>query len=178
MNNKICGYCKLLKDIKEFAINKQHPEGVSRYCRNCLSQKRKIYIKTNYIQFYKKRQEYKKTLSFKTRESNKRNNRKIQNPSLFIWKNLQKKCKKNKIDFNLDVDDIIIPKICPVLKIPILLIGNPTKCPNLAVIDRIDNNQGYVKNNICVISNKANWLKKHGSLEDFKQILNYMENNK
>lgn len=43
-------------------------------------------------------------------------------------------------------------------------------------LDRIDNSLGYVKVNIKVISSKANRLKNNGTIEEFKQIIEYMNN--
>ena len=69
-------------------------------------------------------------------------------------------------DFNLTLDDIIIPQTCPVL-------GTPMVSPSL---DRHNNDLGYVKGNVFVISKRANMLKSNGSAEDFKKIIAYLEN--
>jgi|TARA_R110000868_G_scaffold174071_2_gene410524 hypothetical protein len=70
------------------------------------------------------------------------------------------RAKKKGIEFNLDVSDIVIPKLCPVLKIPLLAgssSGGPRGCsPSL---DRVDNTKGYIKGNVQVMSHKANTMK-------------------
>ena len=84
------------------------------------------------------------------------------------------RAKRLKIDFNIDESDIVIPTKCPVLGIPI----NPTygtssktgPKPDSFSIDRIDNNKGYIKGNICIISNKANIMKSSASPEELLQF--------
>ena len=66
--------------------------------------------------------------------------------------------KRRNIEINIKYDDIVIPKKCPLLGIPIIH-GVGAKHDNSPSVDRIDNNKGYVKGNIWVISEKANRMK-------------------
>lgn len=34
--------------------------------------------------------------------------------------------------------------------------------------------RGYVRDNVCVISHRANMIKRDGSIEEFEQIINYI----
>lgn len=75
--------------------------------------------------------------------------------------------------------DIIISKLCPILGIPLIskegkgrLLGKEN--PNSPELDRIDNSEGYVARNICVISSKANVQKRDGNLNEFMAILGYL----
>jgi hypothetical protein len=45
-------------------------------------------------------------------------------------------------------------------------------------IDRIDNSKGYIKDNIQIISNRANRLKGDFTIEELKLIVEFLENNK
>jgi hypothetical protein len=65
-------------------------------------------------------------------------------------------------EFNLELQDIVIPERCPVL-------GIPMTRPSL---DRIDNNKGYVKGNVRVISYRANVLKNDATVEELTLVLN------
>lgn len=47
--------------------------------------------------------------------------------------------------------------------------------PNSPSLDRFDNSKGYTKDNIRVISWRANSLKSDGTQEEFEQILTYLK---
>ena len=82
------------------------------------------------------------------------------NRALLLLGQARYRAKKKNIKFDLELSDIIIPKLCPVLKIPLTAgssSGGPRGCsPSL---DRIDNAKGYIKGNVQVISHKANTMK-------------------
>jgi hypothetical protein len=85
------------------------------------------------------------------------------------------------VDFNIELSDIVIPQYCPVLGIelkPVIGKGPQgyTAKGNSPTIDRFDNNQGYVKGNITIISYRANALKGNATLEEMQAITNYMAN--
>jgi hypothetical protein len=79
------------------------------------------------------------------------------------------------VPFNLVIDDIIIPKTCPILGIP-LKSGKKNHLPSSPSLDRIVPNLGYVRGNICVISYKANQMKSDLTKEIILKILEYIEN--
>lgn len=85
---------------------------------------------------------------------------------------------KNNLDFNIEIEDILIPKICPLLEIPIVIGNSISERDSSPSLDRIDNTKGYVKGNIRVISNLANSIKRDLSrdqLQTFiKNIIDYM----
>ena len=72
-----------------------------------------------------------------------------------------------------------VPKYCPILGIP-LIVGTYKKnkgggTDNSPSLDRINNNKGYIKENIQIISRKANQMKNNGSFEDIKKLYNFMK---
>ena len=77
-------------------------------------------------------------------------------------------------EFNLSVDDIQIPEICPVLGIPVFVVDG-VMGDNSPSLDRLDPSKGYVKGNVNVISWRANNLKKDASTDELKLIIAYME---
>lgn len=78
------------------------------------------------------------------------------------------------IPFNLTLEDLVIPKFCPVLGIPITP-GEPASRPGLPTVDRIRPHLGYVKGNVKIISHRANKLKNDASLEEARMIVAYLE---
>ncbi|AXH71972.1 MAG: putative restriction endonuclease [Podoviridae sp. ctbj_2] len=85
------------------------------------------------------------------------------NPERMLWRAAKDRAKKRGVVFQLDVEDIVIPEKCPILDIPIVIRagingerGGKMDSPSL---DRIDNDKGYVKGNVQVISHQANSMK-------------------
>lgn len=84
-------------------------------------------------------------------------------PDRFLLSRAKSRAKKKGLEFNIDITDIDVPIICPILGIPIIkeykkgTKGGPS--PNSPSLDRIDNSKGYVKGNVRVISHKANTMK-------------------
>lgn len=77
--------------------------------------------------------------------------------------------------FDIEVEDIVIPEVCPVLGLP-LKINNHSygkgHGPNnySPSLDRIDNTKGYVKGNVQVISQLANKMKSDATIEQLQSF--------
>jgi hypothetical protein len=86
---------------------------------------------------------------------------------------------KKGLEFNITVDDIIIPKRCPVLGITLKGgVGGGTvsvaKLESSPTLDRVDNSKGYTPDNICVISLRANNLKRDATLYELECLAYHM----
>lgn len=90
---------------------------------------------------------------------------KTTHPQRRILRAIRRKAKDVGLDFNLELSDINIPDLCPLLEIP-LKIGNGVKTDNSPSVDRINPKRGYVKGNVWIISDKANRMKNDGSPEE------------
>lgn len=97
-----------------------------------------------------------------------------ENQTRHIVYNARKRAKDSGIEFNLTKDDITIPELCPILKIP-LFMGKGKRCENSPSIDRIDNSKGYTKGNVRIISARANAFKNNLTIEEVERILLYMK---
>ena len=98
-----------------------------------------------------------------------------QNERYQLWCQAKKRAKRKNLEFNLKPTDIPeIPKVCPILKIPII-IGNDKLTDNSPTLERIDNNKGYIKNNILIISYKANRIKNNATLKELKMVVKFYE---
>lgn len=86
---------------------------------------------------------------------------------------MRRKCRKYGIEFDLTIDDVVIPSHCPVLGIELKWCEKITD--NTPSIDRFDPDGGYVKGNINVISFKANRFKNNATIDDLKAIVAWME---
>jgi hypothetical protein len=81
-----------------------------------------------------------------------------------LWRAARCRARKRGIEFDLLLEDIVIPTVCPVL-------GTPLTSPSL---DRFDPRRGYTADNVRVISMRANTIKNDASAEELEQILAYM----
>ena len=87
-----------------------------------------------------------------------------------IWHRAKSRAKKKGLDFDLEISDINIPDVCPVFKTPF----DKNNKDYTYSIDRIDPRKGYIKNNIMIISNKANRIKSDASVKEIEQVLSYV----
>jgi hypothetical protein len=158
-----CTTCGVEKPLTEFYNDKRKVGGKRRYCKECCRE----YQRSD--RFKAVRHKHWQTPEFKI--SSKR--RRVCNKERIILKTAKKRAKKENWDFNLEITDVVIPDICPVFGIP-LCRDNPRLLDNSPTLDRIDSNKGYVKGNVCVISNRANRVKGNSTIEDFLKIINYM----
>lgn len=93
---------------------------------------------------------------------NKCNSERVKSSALEYKMVARAKCraKDKNIEFNIQVSDITIPDMCPILGIPLIEhTGKPGGKINSPALDRIDCKKGYIKGNIRVISHLANMMK-------------------
>ena len=94
------------------------------------------------------------------------------------WKMHQRakqRCAKSGLEFDIKVDDIVIPDECPILGIKINMnSGKSGAYINSPSLDRIDNNKGYTKDNIQVISQLANAMKGAASIDQLQKFAGWV----
>jgi len=97
--------------------------------------------------------------SIKSQKSDKPTSTKITSPEQYIWNKTKKDAEKLGYDFNLSVEDIILPETCAYLSTNLIFDPKQSDNLNFFVIDRIDTNKGYIKSNIQFISKMASIMK-------------------
>ena len=88
---------------------------------------------------------------------------------LAILRAAKSRAKAKNIEFDLDVSDITLPEMCPLLNIK--LASNNKISDNSYSLDRIDSSKGYIKGNVWIISNRANAIKNNASLEELELLV-------
>jgi hypothetical protein len=78
------------------------------------------------------------------------------------------RARKKDMEFNLELEDIVIPDVCPVLGVKIVV--KKGRSPYAPSVDRIDSSKGYVKGNICVMSWRANSLKRDATTDELRRL--------
>ena len=94
---------------------------------------------------------------------------------LLMWHRAKASAKRKGIPFTIEVGDIIIPKKCPVLGIPLKF--RPENRDFSPSLDRRDSLLGYVPGNIFVISNRANRIKSDATVVELTRLLRYTKRN-
>jgi hypothetical protein len=159
---KKCRNCKLSKTLEHYQtwVHPKNSKSYTRHtCRECINlqnQKRKTPADLRrHAQLEKKRRE---------------------DPAYRMFHGAKQRAKNKNLPFDIDQDYIknIIPTHCPVLGIP-LLNGSGTFHDNSLSLDKIIPCKGYVKGNVCVISDRANRLKRDATLDELKKLVYYLE---
>tara|TARA_R110000868_G_scaffold70150_3_gene206441 strand:+ start:492 stop:1052 length:561 start_codon:yes stop_codon:yes gene_type:complete len=81
----------------------------------------------------------------------------------YLLSNCKRSAKKANRDFAIKEQDIVIPTHCPLLGIKITVHGDRDNRPS---VDRINNSKGYTKDNIQIVSWRANRLKQAFSAQE------------
>ena len=100
---------------------------------------------------------------------------KSKRPEWKMHQRAKQRCKVSGREFSISVDDIVIPDTCPILGIKLNMnSGKSGAYRNSPSLDRKDNNKGYTKDNIQVISQLANAMKCHATNEELHAFANWI----
>lgn len=91
-----------------------------------------------------------------------------------MFKSAKRRAKEQGMPFDLALGDIVVPVVCPVFGIP-LRNGTLESHQDSPSLDKIDPLKGYVKDNIWVISHRANLIKNNSSLPELKMLVSALE---
>lgn len=168
---KRCGNCKRLKAIYEFSRDRTHSDGRRTICKICSSKQHKEYWRKNAWRLTKRNDLYKHRSPEKYQEILAQQRLyKTKHIEATLLRAAQKRSKKLKLNCDLTLQDIFVPKICPLLGIKIKLNGFKNNRDTSPSIDRINPQKGYTKSNTWIISYRANRIKNDASFKEL-QIL-------
>jgi hypothetical protein len=164
---KCCNRCKQYLPFSLFNTNNARKDKLSSHCKECdrISQER--IRKKNYQQRLKQDRKY--------REQKKKSfDQRLQ--ALLNSSKQRATLKKLEHDITLqDVKELYpIDGCCPVFGFK-LEFGNAGFREHSPSIDRIDSSKGYTKDNIQILSWKANRIKGYATVEDLEAVLAYLK---
>ena len=110
-----------------------------------------------------KRRENPEYVKHRNKKDRERRHSNIESYKKAMLSSARSRAKSKNLDFNIDVSDIELPEVCPLLGIPLSI--NASNKEFSYSLDRIDSSKGYVRGNVWVISDRANRLKNNASLE-------------
>lgn len=170
-----CCECKKFKDLNSYELKtytnrKRETYSIPRaQCKICRGNESKLYHR-----MARKKLNYELAMSEINRLNllNKDLNLKLKRHILRLAKN---SARSHNREFNLELEDIVIPKKCPLLNKEFDL--NSFKYAYS--VDRKDNLKGYIKGNIRIVSRLANIMKSNATNEELiefsKNIKQYIE---
>lgn len=169
--NKTCARCKEDKTFDCFHKNKYTKDGLQHYCVECA----KIHGSLTKAQRSVYHKNYDKIHARRRLETSQ--NRRLGEREQTLLEQAKHRAKSKNLPFNITVEDIVIPTVCPVLGISIEVSVGKGRTGLSPSLDRIIPERGYVKGNIAVMSDRANSLKNNGSAEEHRKIASWIDNN-
>lgn len=94
------------------------------------------------------------------------------NPDKSLWLAAKSRAKRQGVPFDLSLEDIVFPEVCPVFGIP-LFFSETGRTDNTPSIDKRKKELGYTKDNIRIISWRANRLKSDATAEELAALAEY-----
>lgn len=135
---------------------------------------RKEYYKQNRERILKRNRAWTEANKERDRKNKKESyHRKKNNPKNikhYLVKYAKARAAKKEIEFSITEEDINLPEICPIMKVPF---NKDTRKYGYS-LDRIDPTKGYTKDNIWVISQIANAMKWDSSPEERIKFANWV----
>ena len=140
---KKCTKCGEEKSLDEFYKREISKDGKRSFCKECEKILARKFLKENRLKY----------------------------PIKYLINGAKHRAKKKGIPFDLTENDLKIPEICLVFKKPFIYgCGRQDFSPS---IDRIDNTKGYLKDNVIVVSMKANQIKNNATIEELQIVANF-----
>lgn len=168
---KYCNKCRVTKAAKSFPKSRNRRDGLGSWCKSCANTANKAYYQKNKEHINLKGREWRQSnrsyIKTKRKENRKRDIRKI------LLASAKHRAKTKGIMFDLQIEDIVIPECYPILGIKLELY-NETQERTSPSIDRIDSTKGYTKENIMIISWRANTMKTDANLEELTMFAEWI----
>lgn len=146
-------------------------------CVHCVRSRDRARNKSPEKRKYEKRRSklsHRKALQARLRASgyktNWERNAWLKDPRKRLLKKARERASMYGRECTISLEDIVVPKNCPLLGIPIF-VGTRQVKNNSPTIDRKDSSKGYVPGNVWVISWRANRIKSDATLEEIKMLV-------
>jgi len=166
-----CSSCKETKSGFYFPVTIHSYTTIYSWCKECLSSHRKE--NGVYDDIVEKRKKVIKDAEFYKKQHEQEVKRHYKDVRIRMLSQCKKRATQKAIAFNLTREDLIIPKYCPILQVE-LKTGNRVSYGCSPSIDRIDNSRGYERDNIQIISMKANTMKSNATPEQLMMFAEWV----
>ena len=143
--------CKAYEDVKKYKkiYREKNKEKINKWANDWYA-KNKEKVKLKSIEY---------NLKYPGKVAQRRRDWADKNVEKRLWKSAKGRSNREDIFFKLEPENIAVPVKCPILDIKLKTNNRHLPKFNSPSLDRINNNRGYTKSNVQVISYKANTMK-------------------
>ena len=161
--------------VEDMIRDKSRKDGFAEICKPCAYIRKKKYLE----RVYAGDPTLQAVTTFRQAQTDRNKRRKVRKGiEHVLFNSVKARAARKGLDFDLSIEDIVIPIKCPILDIELMtdvfiIDGVKRNSPfpdNYPSVDRIDSDKGYTKNNCHVISWKANRLKSNATVDDIKKL--------
>jgi hypothetical protein len=166
-SSKECRTCKVYLPLSAYAVNRAAKDGLQWVCKVC-DNKRQVKRRAERKEQF---QEYGKEYRFKNKDN-------LDFRLQCLLNSSRARAREKNREHDITKQDLldIYPKDnkCPIFGFNLEWNGNGFRETSPS-IDRIDSSRGYTKDNIQIISWKANRIKGYATVEDLETVLAYLK---
>lgn len=182
---KKCRYKKhegdSLVELSLMTKDKHRKDGYGDICKKCGYLRKKDYVK----RIYNGDESLQSVNTFRHKSNNSNIKLRIRGGlAKSLWFSSKNRAKAKNLEFTIIQEDVVIPLYCPILGIELIRtplihnqnvnekrrVGINLLPDNYPSIDRINCNIGYTKDNIHVISWRANHLKSNSNFNEIQKL--------
>ena len=121
-----------------------------------------------------KQQRWRSNTDNQKKEISRNAQRRHNNPARFMWQRAKERSKATGIPFDISVDDVVVPSVCPVFGFSLEHHTGKAE-ENSPALDRVIPALGYIKGNVRVISHKANVIKNNATPDELFLVAQYAQ---
>jgi hypothetical protein len=174
---KCSGPCKELKPLAEFSRNRSTEDGLQNCCKQCNAKWNADHKEEQreYQAVYRKKNHQARLRHDRTpeRKAQKRKNRTSPRGRILnILCSAKYRAARLGVGFDLTIDDIAMPTHCPIFGTPLAFSNSWNHVPS---IDRVDCTKGYTRDNVVIVSMRANRIKSDATLDELKRLVAFYE---
>jgi hypothetical protein len=161
-----------------FGISTRIADGYSDVCKECVNRR----SRARWARHVAAGTQGELSLKYRTKNADKIKafyTERRRTPSGFkecMFKQAKHRAKKSGLSFTIVLDDIDIPTHCPILGIELVIGATRDQVQRAPSLDRIDSSRGYDKDNIIVVSWRANKIKGDATIEELLKLAAFYQN--
>lgn len=163
---KKCRTCGRERHLRCFWKQKSAKSGYQSECRDCMKIRNTSWHRNNLV-------------AVRARNAVNTNRSRFHNFEKFLLRGVRQRARLFGHEFDLTITDIVIPDRCPVLDIPLVINAGLSRGHGMKdhspSVDRVDNSKGYTRDNILIVSFRANRLKSNATPQELRRLADFYE---